>query len=306
MLRHEKRANRGGEMDSISTLLKLIDTRVPRNREELSWRIALFNKHQTNLIRREFQTEHKSWEELADDLQWKNAAELKAHCHWKFWKGIPKFRPGHQKHLCFTCRDIWSIKIGRIGCQHFGSTADYFDRPSFDAYATVSDWPLEINGTSALSQWAPANLFGCKDHEKVDCLEDEIGGGLIKAWRKKESWEDENFRAAAVLLFTWLWSHFRGWDFYQRQRPQVESMVLAKASYLNAQEVNKEAKVKLLGLFWCSFLVQIISCTILALNHRVSSTFQDWPEPMMTPDIICMPNFHITSKKMNEFRKQKT
>lgn len=63
--------------------LQQIDVRVPRKREEVLWRLALYLRHRTNLIRREGNVVHASWNDLANLLEWKEAPALESHCQDK-------------------------------------------------------------------------------------------------------------------------------------------------------------------------------------------------------------------------------
>ena len=70
-------------MDSLATIVAKIDARVPRKRNEMAWRLAFFKRFETNLIKKGDKAAMKNWDELADNLQWEDAASLKDHCNWK-------------------------------------------------------------------------------------------------------------------------------------------------------------------------------------------------------------------------------
>ena len=73
---------------TLKQILERIDIRVPRNREEISWRLALFFRFRSHLINRDGNKVHKSWEELKDMLEWTDEQELKQNCDEKIQRAF--------------------------------------------------------------------------------------------------------------------------------------------------------------------------------------------------------------------------
>lgn len=64
-------------------MISLVDARVPRNRDELAWRVALMKRHRSNIITKDDERVYASWEEVTALLNWEDDTPLADHCRYK-------------------------------------------------------------------------------------------------------------------------------------------------------------------------------------------------------------------------------